>query len=210
MEITLRREGERDHRIVEELTREAFWNVYAPGCGEHLLARNLRKAKEVVPELDFVAIRDNEIIGNIMYAKTSIVDSRGEYGVLTFGPISVLPKYQHKGVGKMLIEHTGSLAKEMGFRAILIYGDPEYYQRFGFKLSKEFSITNDDGKYPAALMALELFPHALQGIQGKFDEGKAYGINEKELEEYEKGFAQKEKRKTPTQERFNELSGKFI
>ena len=35
MSITFRREEPRDHRAVETLVREAFWNVYRPGCVEH-------------------------------------------------------------------------------------------------------------------------------------------------------------------------------
>jgi predicted N-acetyltransferase YhbS len=210
MEIKLRLEEEKDYKIVEELTREAFWNIYAPGCDEHLLIHNMRKAKEFIPGLDFVAIYDNEIIGNIVYAKSKIVYLNKEYIVLTFGPISVSPKYQNKGVGKTLIEHTKLLAKEMGYKAIIIYGDPEYYKRFGFKVSKEYNITNNDGKYPVALLVLELYQNALTGIKGKFNEGKIYEINEEELEEYEKRFIKKEKGITRTQERFNELVGKYL
>jgi predicted N-acetyltransferase YhbS len=164
MEIKLRLEEEKDYEIVEELTREAFWNVHLPGCDEHLLIHNLRKTKEFIPELDFVAIYDNKIIGNIVYVKSEIVYLNKKYTVLTFGPISVLPKYQNKGVGKALIEHTKLLAKEMGYKVIIIYGDPEYYKRFGFKASKEYNITNNDGKYPAALLVLELYQNALTGI----------------------------------------------
>jgi predicted N-acetyltransferase YhbS len=210
MEMELRLEEEKDHRIVEELTREAFWNVHFPGCNEHLLIHNLRKAKEFIKELDFVAMYNNEIAGNIVYVKAKIKDNDKEYTILTFGPLSVLPKYQRKGIGTTLIEHTKLLAKEMGFKAILIYGDPEYYKKFGFKASKEFNITNNDGKYPAALMALELYPNALNGIKGIFEEGKVYEINEKELEEYEKGFIKKEKRIIKGQERFNELVNKYL
>ena len=98
----------------------------------------------------------------------------------------------------------------MGYKAIIIYGDPEYYKRFGFKESKEYNITNREGKYPAALLVLELFPNALNGINGKFDEGKIYEIDGKELEEFEKGFIKKEKQRTKTQERFNELAEKYL
>ena len=98
----------------------------------------------------------------------------------------------------------------MGYKAIIIYGDPEYYKRFGFRESKVFNITNAEGKFPAALLVLELYEKALDGISGTFSEGKAYGTDEKELEEFEKRFAKKEKRKTKSQERFNELSNKFL
>ena len=210
MEIELKLEEEKDYKIVEELTREAFWNIYIPGADEHLLVRNLRKRKEFVQDLDFVAICDDEIVGNIVYAEAKIIGSEQEHVVLTFGPISVLPVYQNKGIGSKLIKHTIPLAKKMGYKAVIINGDPEYYGRFGFKESKQYNITNKDGKYPAALLVLELFPNALKGIEGKFDVGTIYEFDKKDLEEFEKEFHQKEKQITKTQERFNELSAIYL
>jgi predicted N-acetyltransferase YhbS len=196
--------------LVEELTREAFWNVHFPGCGEHLLIHNLRKAEEFIKQLDFVAICNNKIVGNIVYVEAKIKDADKEYSVLTFGPISVLPEYQNNGIGSKLINHTIKLSKEMGYKAVTIYGDPEYYKRFGFKASKEYDITNKDKKYPAALLVLELYPNALNGIKGIFDEGTVYEIDEKELEEFEKRFVKKEKKVTKTQEKFLEIANKYL
>jgi len=210
MEINLRIEEEKDHKTVENLTREAFWNNYVPGCDEHLLIHNLRKAKEFIKELDFVAIFNDKIVGNIVYVKSKIINEDIENTVLTFGPISVLPEYQNKGIGGKLINHTKELSKEMGYKAIVIYGDPEYYKRFGFRASKEYKITNRDKKYPAALLVLELFPDSLKGIEGIFDEGKIYEIDKNELKEFDKNFMEKEKGYSKKQDRFNELVDKFL
>jgi len=98
----------------------------------------------------------------------------------------------------------------MGYKDIIIYGDLEYYKRFGFKESKQYKITNKDKKYPAALLVLELYPNALNGIEGIFDEGKAYEIDSNEIEEFDKKFIKKEKEYSKTQDRFNEISGKYI
>ena len=210
MEIELRLEEEKDYKTVENITREAFWNNYVPGCDEHLLAHNLRKTNVFIKELDFVALHNNKIVGNIMYAKSTIKNNGSEYTVLTFGPLSVLPEYQNKGIGGKLINHTIELSKEMGYKGIIIYGDPEYYKRFGFRESKEYKITNKDKKFPAALLVLELYPNALNGIEGIFDEGKAYEIDKNEAERFEKSFITKEKGYLKTQERFKELSNKYL
>jgi len=209
MEITLRPEQEPDFPLVENLTREAFWNIHCPGCVEHLLVHNLRKSNAFVKGLDFVALCDNTIVGNIMYAKSTIKNNNAEHTILTFGPVSVLPEYQNKGIGGKLINHTINLSKEMSYKSIIIYGDPEYYMRFGFKPSKEYKITNKDKKYPAALLVLELYPHALNGIEGIFDEGTAYAIDENEAEAFDKKFYAKEKGYLPSQERFKELANKY-
>ena len=210
MEIVLRLEEEKDFAIVEDLTREAFWNVYCPGADEHFLVHNLRKTNVFIKELDFVALNNNKIVGNIMYAESTIKNNDLEYTVLTFGPVSVLPEYQNKGIGGKLINHTIKLSKEMGYKAIIIYGDPEYYKRFGFKESKEYKITNRDKKYPAALLVLELYPNALNGIEGIFDEGEVYEIDKNEAEKFNKKFIAKEKGYSKSQERFKEISNKYL
>jgi len=210
MDIELRLEEEKDYFIVENITREAFWNLHIPGCDEHLLIHNLRKTNEFIKELDFVAINNYKIIGNIVYVKAKIINNDMEYTVLTFGPISVLPEYQNNRIGNKLINHTIKLSKEMGYKGIIIYGDPEYYKRFGFKESKQYKITNKEKKYPAALLVLELYPNALNGIEGIFDEGKAYEVDTNEIEEFDKKFIKKEKGYSKTQDRFNEISGKYI
>ena len=206
----LRLEEEKEYFIVENITREVFWNHYVPGCDEHLLIHNLRKTNEFIKELDFVAINDNKIIGNIVYVKAKVINNDKEFTVLTFGPISVLPEYQNNGIGSKLINHTIKLSKEMGYKGIIIYGDPEYYKRFGFKESKQYKITNKDKKYPAALLVLELYPKALNGVEGIFDEGKAYEVDKNEMEEFDKKFIKKEKGYSKTQDKFNEISGKYI
>jgi len=210
MEIEIRLEEEKDYKIVEELTREAFWNNHFPGCDEHLLIHNLRKTKEFINELDFVAINNNKIVGNIVYVKSKIINNDLEYIVLTFGPVSVLPEFQKKGIGGKLINLTIKLAKEMAYKAIIIYGDPDYYKRFGFIESKQYKITNKDNKYPAALLVLELYPNALNGIEGIFEEGKIYEIDNNELEEFEKLFPVKEKGYSKNQDRYNKLSNQFL
>jgi len=210
MNIELRLEEEKDYFIVENITREAFWNHHVPGCDEHLLIHNLRKTNEFIKKLDFVAINNNKIIGNIVYVKAKIINNDMEYTVLTFGPISVLPEYQNNEIGSKLINHTVKISKEMGYKCIIIYGDPEYYKRFGFKESKQYKITNKDKKYPAALLVLELYPNALNRIEGIFDEGKAYEVDSNEMEEFDKKFIKKEKGYSKTQDRFNKISGKYI
>ena len=210
MNIELRLEEEKDYFIVENITREAFWNHHVPGCDEHLLIHNLRKTNEFIKKLDFVAINNNKIIGNIVYVKAKIINNDMEYTVLTFGPISVLPEYQNNGIGSKLINHTVKISKEMGYKCIIIYGDPEYYKKFGFNESKQYKITNMDKKYPAALLVLELYPNALNRIEGIFDEGKAYEVDSNEMEEFDKNFIKKDKGYSKTQDRFNEISGKYI
>ncbi|MEL7647181.1 MAG: GNAT family N-acetyltransferase [Sedimentibacter sp.] len=194
MNIQLRLEQPQDYRIVEELTREAFWGMNHPDCNEHLLAHKLRSVSAFVPELDYVAVISDIIVGNVMFSKGRIVDAQGrEYIVLNFGPLSVLPEYQNRGVGKALMTYTISEAKRLGYRAILFFGHPDYYTRFGFKRAKEFSITTSGGVNFDAFMAMPLYDGALDGIAGRYYEDPVFEIGEDEKVEFDKGFPYKEK-----------------
>lgn len=204
MEIRL--ETQKDYRAVEEVTREAFWNFYVPGCNEHFILHNMRKSKDFIPELDFIALKDGKIVGNIVYTHSKIVkENGGEQAVVTFGPLSVLPEFQNKGIGGALIKHSISKAKEMGFKAILIYGYPGYYKRFGFVGGVKLGISRSDGLFPKALLVFELYESALHDIRGKFIEASLFETNPEELEEFDKSFPAKEKLETKSQEDFAKM-----
>lgn len=204
--VHIRQERAADFRKVEELTREAFWDVNVPGCDEHFLVHLIRDAKEFIPELDLVAENDGEIVGNIIYAHSRVIAADGTvFPVLTFGPLSVLPDYQKKGIGRRLIRYSVDRAKEMGFPAILIYGDPAYYSKIGFEAAEKFNIRNGHGMFAAALQAYELYPGALQGISGRFEEGEAYQMDPAQAVEFDKTFPFKETHETLSQSRFLEV-----
>ena len=93
---TIRTEQPRDFKIVENLTREAFWNVYRPGCVEHFVLHHYRNNPEFIPELSLVMEVDGQIIGHVMYAWSKIdADDGRKIRMMTFGPISIHPAYQH-------------------------------------------------------------------------------------------------------------------
>lgn len=202
MRFDIRKETEPDFRAVEELTREAFWNLNTPGCEEHYLAHILRTHADFLPELDFVAVHGAEIIGNIMYTHSRVED----VPTVTFGPLSVLPVYQRQGVGSALVRHTLPLCREMGFRAVIIYGNPAYYGRFGFRAARDFDICTADDMYAAALQVLELYPGALDGVHGRFFESDAFETDVRAAEAFDKGFPRREKRETSTQRDFQKIA----
>lgn len=199
MNIIIRNTNEKDYKITVNLTREAFWDVYKPGCDEHLVLHKMRKVPAFVNELDFVALTDEKVIGNIVYTIAKVVNDKEEFTVLCMGPLAVLPEYQNKGVGKMLLKHSIEKAKEMGFKAVIIYGNPDYYHRFGFVDSKEFNIQTSTGDNFDAFMTLELYNGALKGVYGKFYEDNVFQTDKEETELFEKEFYYKEKHVTDTQ-----------
>ena len=173
--------------------REAFWNLFVPGCNEHYLAHILRTSDAFIPALDYVAVVDGEIAGNILYAKAHIaLDSGDTLPVITFGPVSVLPKYQRQGVGTRLIKHTRTLARQMGFTAILIYGDPAYYGRLGFEPAEQFAIGTADNRYRDSLQVFELQPGALDIAPGRFVEPPVYQVDDAAAAAFDEAFLAKE------------------
>lgn len=209
MNANLRLEQSADYRNVEELTREAFWNHHVPGCNEHYLLHIMRDCGAFIRELDIVAKIDGEIVGNIVYTKAKILGDDGiSREVLSFGPVSVLPAFWAKGIGSALIEYTIARAKESGHRAILIYGDPAYYKRFGFIPAETFGIGTPDNMYAEPLQALELWEGALSGCNGRFFEDAVYDVDEDAAAEFDKTFPHKELQDDlPSQERFQYLLG---
>lgn len=199
MKLTLRNETPNDYRAVEELLRDAFWDVYAPGCTEHFVAHRLRASASFVPQLDFVALQGGRIIGSILYSRAQVTGPQGSDEILTFGPLGVLPALQGQGVGSALIRHTLPLAAALHYRAVIIYGNPAYYGRFGFRNAAQFGITTADGANFDAFMALELTPGALAGISGHFLEDAAFEPDDAAFLQYDAAFPPREKHVTDTQ-----------
>lgn len=194
MNIFINKTTELDFKITEIVTREAFWNLYRPGCVEHLILHNIRKSKDYINELDLLAVYDNEIVGHIISTSAKIIDlQNNEHEVLCVGPLSILPDYQKKGIGSKLIENTIAIAAKMDYCGLILFGNPEYYHRFGFVNAQNFDITTRDGMNFDAFMALELYPDALMSINGKFIDDAVFDTNEDELEEFDKQFSIKEK-----------------
>lgn len=195
MNISIRKETPADYRIVEELTREAFWgNMNHPTCdGEHLLVHKLRNLPSFVPELDFVAETEGKIVGHIIYSLAKVITPDDqEVQVLNFGPLSVHPNYKRMGVGSALMHHSIAEAARLGYRAIIFYGHPDYYPRFGFRRASRYGIVSAGGDSWDALMAMELYDGALYGITGRYIADEVYEVDPKEVAEFEIGFPYKE------------------
>jgi len=212
MNHSIRPETPADHRAVEELTREAFWNVHVPGCDEHYLAHILRGHPDFIPALDFVAELDGRIVGNIMYARSRLVSDTGRtLDSLTFGPISVLPEFQNRGVGSALIRHSLEQARALGYRVVVIDGHPYNYCKHGFVGSRSLNVADENGRFPYSLLVRELVPSSLENQQWKFHPSEVYfGMTEEGLAEFEASFSPKEKAWRPSQEEFKIASRAFV
>jgi len=199
----IRNERKEDCRIVEEMIREAFWNVHEPGCNEHYLAHLLRGHENFIPELNFVLEEEAKIVGNIMFAESKLVSIDGEeMKVLTFGPLSVHPDYQRKGYGKALVEYSFDKALKMGYKVCVIFGHPSNYISRGFKNCKKYNVFVGEKVYPTAMLVCELEEGTLEGKVWEYQESPAYEIDESGFDAFDKEFPYKEKEYRRSQEEF--------
>lgn len=203
MNLIIRNERVDDHRRVEELTREAFWNLHVPGCDEHYLVHVMRQHPDFIAALDLVAVVDDTIVGSIMYTRSRLVDEMEQaIDAITFGPVSVLPAFQRQGIGSRLIRHSIDRAVAGGHRVIVIQGYPGDYCKHGFISCRDLGICDSDGRHPYALLALELQTGLLSGHRWSFQASDVYDVDGESSEEFDRSFPLREKAHRISQEHF--------
>ena len=198
--MIIRLEQPKDYREVENLTREAFWNVYRPGCTEHYVLNQYRTNPEFIPELDYVMEEDSMIIGHVMFSKAEItLDDGTLFPSWTFGPISIHPDYKRKGYGLKLLKYALEKAKEMGIGLLQMEGNIEFYKHAGFDLANKLNIhyhaEPKDAEVPYFLTQ-ELIPGYWGNREGTYCPPKGYFVadeNPEAFETYEATFPKKEK-----------------
>ena len=202
-DITIRQEKKEDHRAVEELVREAFWNVYRPGCFEHYVIHVLRDDPAFVKELDLVMEQDGRLIGQNMFMETVIrADDGRDIPVLTMGPIGILPEKKRRGYGKMLLDYSLEKARELGFGAVLFEGNIGFYGHSGFDYARNFGIRYHDleeGEDDSFFLCRELIPGCLDDVTGVYQTPAGYYVDPDDAEVFDATFPKKEKLKLPGQ-----------
>ena len=199
----IRLERTEEHREVENLVREAFWNVYRPGCLEHYVLNQLRNDEAFVPELDFVMEKDGKLIGQTMFMRAAIkADDGREIPIMTMGPICIAPELKRQGYGKILLDYSLEKAAELGCGALCFEGNIRFYGKSGFTFAKDLGIRYHglpDGADSSFFLCKELIPGYLDGITGEYAPPQGYFVDEENAEEFDKAFPYKEKLKLPGQ-----------
>ena len=187
---SIRVEEERDYSTVESLVRQAFWNVYRPGCTEHYVLHHLRNCPDFIPELAFVMEADGKIIGQNVFVKAQITKSNGTaFPILTMGPICIANEYKRKGYGKILLDHSLEKAKALGYGAVCFEGNIDFYGKSGFDFASKFGIKYHglpEGMEADFFLCKELKSGYLDGITGVYATPKSYFVAEENPEDFEK------------------------
>ena len=202
-DYVIRLERKEEYRAVEELVREAFWNVYRPGCSEHYVIHVLRGDPAFVKELDFVMEQDGNLIGQNMFMRTIIeADDGRTIPVLTMGPIGITPELKGKGYGKALLDYSLEKAAETGAGAVLFEGNIGFYGKSGFDYAGKFGIRYHDLPEDADasfFLCKELILGYLDGITGVYQTPQGYYVKDEDVEAFDKGFPPRKKLKLPGQ-----------
>ena len=201
--IIIRNEEKKEYREVENLTREAFWNVYRPGCAEHYVLHCYRDDPAFVPELDYVMELDGKLIGQVIYVRSEIIGDDGrKIPIMTFGPIGIIPEFKRRGYGKKLLDYSMEQAEKMGAGALAITGNIDFYGKSGFVPAKTKGVRYADDPDADYFLIKELTPGFLDGISGTYKDPEGYFVCEKNpdaFERFEATFPKKEKLKLPGQ-----------
>jgi putative acetyltransferase len=129
LKFTIRNERPGDIASIAYVTEEAFKTLEISNHTEHFIINALRAAGALT--ISLVAEMDGNVIGHIAFSPVTMSDGTSDwYGL---GPVSVLPDYQHQGVGKALIEEGLSRLNDINAKGCCLVGHPDYYKKFGFK-----------------------------------------------------------------------------
>lgn len=199
----IRLERADEHHAVEALVREAFWNVYRPGCLEHFVLHSLRNDADFVPELDFVMEQDGRLIGQNIFVKTVIrADNGRDVPIMTMGPICIAPDCQKKGYGKILLDYSLEKAAALGCGAVCFEGNIGFYGKSGFSFARNFGLRYHglpSGEDDSFFLCKELLPGYLEGVTGEYATPSGYLVDEAAVDEFDKSFPPLEKQKLPGQ-----------
>lgn len=168
MNIMIRKEIVDDYEISEKVVESAFANMEFSDKKEHMLVSRIRKSNEFIPELSLAAIDkdNNEIVGHILLSKIKINNENQSAESLALAPVSVLPNYQNKGIGKLMIYEALEKAKKLGYTSVVVLGHPEYYPKFGFKTASLWGIKAPFEVPDEMFMAIELSENSLDRVSG--------------------------------------------
>ena len=199
----IRLEASADYSKVESLTREAFWNVYRPGCLEHYVLHRYRMRPDFIPELSLCLTVEEKIIAHVMYAHSEIhADNGSIVPIMTFGPISVDPSYQRKGYGTILLRYSMEKAKELGAEALAITGNIGFYGKSGFVVASTKGIhyyAEPREEVVPYFLIRELENGFLDGITGTYTDPDGYDCEGVDIDAFDAQFPPKEKLKLPGQ-----------
>ncbi|MCW8311200.1 MULTISPECIES: GNAT family N-acetyltransferase [Sphingobacterium] len=167
--IYIREEKQEDRPYVFKLIEAAFKEAVYTDHQEQFLVERLRKSQAFIPELSLVAVFAEQIVGYILLSRIKIKGVNIDHDSLAVAPVAVLPEYQNKGIGGLLLKEAHERAKMLGFASAILLGHASYYPKFGYKEAACFNIKLPFDVPSENSMAIELVENGLSGIEGRVE-----------------------------------------
>lgn len=169
--LEIRQANKNDYEEIYNVVKTAFETAEHCDGNEQDSVVALRKGDNFIPELSLVALKDNKIVGYILFTKIRI----GEYEEVALAPLGVLPKYQKKGIGSKLIKEGHIIAKKLGYHYSVVLGSNEYYSKFGYIPAVEYGIKAPFDVPSENFMAIKLNDTS-EDVKGIVKYAKEFGI----------------------------------
>ncbi len=160
-----------DYQEVYNLVKQSFATTSFSDGSEPDYLNELRQKDSFIPKLSLIAEDDNKILGQIVLSKTEINTTGKNITELLLSPICVHPDHFRKGIARELMEKAFRIAIDMGYSAVFLCGDSNFYCKMGFNATYEFDIyhKNDKSKNADWCMVRELKKGTLKGVTGTVD-----------------------------------------
>jgi len=160
-DITIRKETPADRPAIFEVNLRAFGQP-----AEAMLVDALRRDGDFIPELSLVAVREGKVAGHILFPPVTIESPTGSVPALALGPMAVLPEFQRRGIGSLLVKEGLAACRRLRHRIVVVVGHPEYYPRFGFTPARARGIEAPFPVPDEAFMVIALDEGSLEAVHG--------------------------------------------
>ena len=169
--MLIRQETSNDYEKVYYVVKQAFASAEHSDGNEQDLVVALRNSDSFIPELSLVAVKEDKIVGYILFTKIKIEN----HEEIALAPLAVLPEYQKQGIGSMLIEQGHKIAKKLGYHYSIVLGSENYYPKFGYIPATQYGIQAPFDVANENFMAIELNDTDIK-ITGVVQYAKEFGI----------------------------------
>ncbi|MEG4349591.1 N-acetyltransferase [Microcoleus sp. LAD1_D3] len=157
--MEIRTEKPEDVESVRHLNIAAF--------GRENEANLVDRLRGIASTLSLVAVQADRIVGHIFFSPVVVAGKCSKnLSILGLAPVAVLPNYQRQGIGTLLIREGLEECRRLGFQAVVVLGNPDFYLRFGFIPASRNSLKCEYDVPDEAFMVLELESGALQDCSG--------------------------------------------
>ncbi len=172
MVLKVRKAESSDYETIYNIIEEAFKREDNPNPTEHLLIEELKKSKSFVNKLSLVAVANYKVVGYILFTEIKI----GDKTALALAPLGVLPDYRGNGISGLLIRRGHSVAKHLGYQAVVVLGDHDYYSHFDYEIASKYGIKAPFDVPDENYMVLELVEGALEKFSGTVQYDDAFNV----------------------------------